>query len=448
VQRAFAIAQATTKKDAKGRAQFSEGLNTTALTLYSAAKDGHQFVVFLHTAELALQYGLLEPAVVAKDSEELAVTKTEQFTMPIKGLWDLAARLYRTLGDKDGEQRCMFASVQQTLAMRKQVNSAGAEAYWVQRALLELRHIEGQDELEEKLLLELRRLQRASTKEMATFSFPLEVKEIRERVEQIFENLTFAETMRKFGLLAQSPSVKGLRQEALDLLRDHPLQGIMPMGHIDHEGKPIAHSPAADTNGEQSEEWYRPHILRSEDFRRQHTIAGIIEPARLTIQSRFLIEERHLEPIVVRSPFVPQSQAPIIVLGLARYFQGDFMSATHLLIAQLEPCLRHILKLNGHDPIRRFDDGTEEDFDLNAMISRMRPELERIFGADWVYELDLLFAGRPGPSLRNELSHGQLSAGACFHPNVLYGCWMMYRLCMIFLLPHWDQIAPDLEATE
>ena len=250
MQRAFAIAQTTTKKDAKGRAQFSEGLKTTALTLYSAAKDGRQFVVLLRTAELALQYGLLEPAVVAKDSEELAATKTEQFTMPIKGLWDLAARLYRTLGDKDGEQRSMFASVQQTLAMRKQVISAGAETYWVERALLELRHIEGQDELEDKLLLELRRLQRASTREMSTFSFPLEVKETRERVEQIFENLTFAEAMRKFGLLAQSRSVKDLRQEALDLLRDHPLQGLMPLGHIDHEGKPIAHSPAADTNGE------------------------------------------------------------------------------------------------------------------------------------------------------------------------------------------------------
>jgi hypothetical protein len=150
----------------------------------------------------------------------------------------------------------------------------------------------------------------------------------------------------------------------------------------------------------------------------------------------------------MRSPFVPQSQAPIIILGLTRYFQGDFMSATHLLISQLEPCLRHILKLNGHDPVRRFDDGTEEDSDLNALIGKMRPELERIFGVDWVYELDLLFAGRPGPSLRNELSHGQLSAAACFHPNVAYGCWMMYRLCMIFLLPQWDQIAPDLQAAE
>ena len=82
------------------------------------------------------------------------------------------------------------------------------------------------------------------------------------------------------------------------------------------------------------------------------------------------------------------------------------------------------------------------------MFVRMRPDLERTFGVDWVYELDLLFAGRPGPSLRNELSHGHLSAAACFHPNFVYGCWMMYRLCMVPLLPQWDQIATDLQAAE
>src|SRR5712671_4084221 len=87
-----------------------------------------------------------------------------------------------------------------------------------------------------------------------------------------FQNI--AEAMRQFGGLARSPSVKDLRQEALGLLRDHPLQGIMPMSQIDHEGKPAARSPAADMNGEQMEEWYRPHILHSEQIRRQRSVAG------------------------------------------------------------------------------------------------------------------------------------------------------------------------------
>lgn len=447
VQRAFAIAQATTKKDSKRRALFSDDLTAVALKLYAVAKEERAYVVFRQTAELAINYELIPPAEVAKDCEELGASKgDDDYAIPIKSLWRLAARLHGNANDKAAEQRCLFEAVKQTLEMRKQVNTAGAEAHWVHQALLELRHIEGQEDLEDKLVVELRHLQRASTKEMATFTFPLEVEELRERVEEVFQGLPFSEAMRQFGLVTTSTPVEELKQQARDQMRDSPLQAIMTAAHIDGEGKPVAFSPGADMSGEYSDEWYRHQALRSESFRRQRAVAGIIEPARVTIHSRFLIEEHHVEQIIQRSPLVPQSQAPLVTLGVVRFFQGDLMSATHLLIPQLEPCLRHILKMNGRDPVTQHEDGTEEDYDLNKMFSRMRSELNAIFGEDLVYEMDLLFVGRPGPSLRNALSHGQLSAGACFHPDVIYGCWLIYRLCVAFLLRQWEQVAPELDA--
>lgn len=448
IQRAFAIAHATTKKDAKGRALFSDTLNATALNLYAAAKDEKEYVVFLHIAELILRHGLKEPATIATDCEEVATVPSDgNFVLPIKSIWEFAARLHRNADDKAAEQRCLFAAVHQTLEMRKQVGSAGAEAHWVNQALLELRHVEGQEELEDKLVVELRQLQRASIKEMSTFSIPLDVEELRGRAEEAFQNFPFAEAMRQFGLFAKSTPVEELKQQAHDQLRDHPLQAILTTAHIDDEGKPVATSPGAETQGEHSDEWYRRVALQNEGFRWQRTVAGVIEPARFTIHKRFLIEERHLLPIVMRSPFVPESQAPLIALGFARFFQGDLMSAVHLLIPQLEPCLRHILKMNGRDPVRQFDDGTEEDFDINAMFSRMRADLNAVFGENLVYEIDLLFVGRPGPSLRNELSHGKIGAGGCFHPHVVYGCWLIYRLCIAFLLPHWERLTPELDAS-
>ena len=45
--------------------------------------------------------------------------------------------------------------------------------------------------------------------------------------------------------------------------------------------------------------------------------------------------------------------------------------------------------MSGHDPVHQRDDGTEEDYDLNAMLKNMKTELEKILGADWVYEIDL-----------------------------------------------------------
>lgn len=447
VQRAFAIAQATTKKDSKGRALFSDELKATALKLYAAAKDDKEYVIFAHTSELALHYELIEQSVIAKDAEELAATAPENaYAMAVKRLWQLAAQMHRNTNSKDGEQRCLFESVKQTLEMRKQVGSAGAEAYWVNRALLELRHIEGQEELEDKLLLELRRLQRASTKEMTPFLIPLDLTEMREHSDELFGSIDLSEALFEFALIAKSIPIEQLKQEARDQLRDFPLANMLSASHIDNEGKPVATSPSAETDGKHSDEWYRHQALQSENVRRHQLVGGYIDSARTTIHMRFGITERHIEPIIYRSPLVPPSHAAIVTLGVTRFFQGDYMSASHLLILQLEPCLRHILKLNGHDPVQRFDDGTEEEFDINKMFTRMRPELAAIFGEDLLYEMDLLFVGRPGPSLRNDLAHGQISAAACFHPNMVYGCWFIFKLCVGFLLSLWKHIAPEIEA--
>ena len=145
------------------------------------------------------------------------------------------------------------------------------------------------------------------------------------------------------------------------------------------------------------------------------------------------------------SSFIPESQKPIIALGFTRLFQGDMMSATHLVIPQLEPCLRHVLKINGHDPSKRRDDGTEEDLALGPLLTTFRAELDRILTPRVVFEIDLLFNARPGPEVRHELAHGQIGAGGCFSDVLHYANWFMYHLCCLFILQDWGQlVTPQL----
>jgi hypothetical protein len=447
LQRGLRISYQTRKKDARGRAALHDGLVSLLHQLYELAKQQSAHILFLRTAELALDYRLLESAVVAPDSELVAATGSQDVPLAAKTVWDLGARLYEEMKNNEGLHRCKVASVGQTLAMRKQVaGSAGAEAHWIQEALLELRHVDGLEDLERELTIDLRRLQKEILKGIGRFQFPLDLTEVRNSVTERFSEMSFPDALREFGLLSISPSLQVLKEEALGKLRSSPIQGMWGTGHLDREGKLIAKSAAPDNADEQDDGWLRSQLLSGEDLRWQLKISGYIAPARMIIHDRFHIEERHISPIVEHSPFVPRFQKPIVTLGLTRYMQGDLMSATHLLISQIEPCLRHLLKVAGHDPVGRKDNGTEEDFDLNQMFSRRRPQLENIFGEDWLFELDLLFGQRPGLSLRNDLCHGQISASACFQPAVQYGCWMMYRLCMIFLLSKWERIAADIEA--
>jgi hypothetical protein len=74
---------------------------------------------------------------------------------------------------------------------------------------------------------------------------------------------------------------------------------------------------------------------------------------------------------------------------------------------------------------------------LGGLIDRMRAELESILTQPILSEIELLFDKRPGPALRHEMAHGQIGAWACFHPDVIYACWLIYRLCCLPLLSDW-----------
>jgi hypothetical protein len=283
---------------------------------------------------------------------------------------------------------------------------------------------------------------------MGSFAVNTDVPNERDRITNLFSEMNFSTALKSFALLEASPKIADLKAEARKWAEQSPLSAMMGIKHLDDEGKTIVETAGAGS-GEPPDDWYLNAIARSESFRRAMIVANNIEPVRVHICGRVAIEERHFHPIVWQSPFVPEVQAPLYALGFARFFQGDFLSASHLLIPQLEPSLRHVLKCHGADPTKRRDDATEEDRSLDAIIVNHRDELTEIFGAPLLEELDRIFNAKPGPALRHDVAHGQLSAGQCFSADVIYACWLLYRLCCLPLINRWDQsVRPGLEIEE
>lgn len=446
--RALQIAQRVSPKvTGSKKAALPTRVVEALVALYRQAIAERAFVVFGRAAELGLYYQVIDRAEVASDAEAVASAGEGSYAMAVKSVRDLGVRMYRQLGDTGGMRRCQLGALDQILAMRSEVSSAGAEASWVMDALQALQLIDGMEEKEEELQRDLRRLQRAALKEFGSFTIPLEIEEDRERVLAAFDTYDLPTALYQFALLERSRPVEDLKAEAREALKRAPLMSMMAAVHIDDEGKFVGKTCGADDRTEPSEDWYRKEIDRAEDFRCQRVVAGAIDPARALMHHRFDLRESYFAPIVGRSPFVPASQEPLLALGFTRFFQGDFMSATHLLVPQIEPCLRHILKVAGHDPAKRFADATEEDHNIGGLLSRFRSELEHILTAPIVAELEALFHSRPGPALRHEMAHGQLGAGSCFHPTLLYANWFLYRLCSLFVLKDWPKIiAPAIAA--
>ena len=102
---------------------------------------------------------------------------------------------------------------------------------------------------------------------------------------------------------------------------------------------------------------------------------------------------------------------------------------------------------NDGSPKRR-DDATEEDRSLDAIIANHRGDLLEMMGEPLLDELNRIFNLQPGPTLRHDVAHGQLSGGQCHSADVIYACWLLYRVCCLPLLTRWDEFVRPGVSTE
>jgi len=417
--------------------------------VYAIARDRNEVGILVRAAELGIGYDLLEPAAVAVDAETVADRMGPGgYALAARAALDLAAQLHEQSNDAESRRRCQLKAVEHILAMRGQVSGPGAEAHWVQTALFALRHVRGTEARRRELRRELRDLQEDSLGEMGQFSVPLDVGDERDRVLRGFDAMDLSRALRELACLSRSRPIEELRRDALKSRESSPLSTMMGSSYLDADGKSAVHVAAAPTVEEPDDEWFKATINKHEGIRRHIIVVGRFEPARLSIASRFAISERHLLPIVQHSPFVREDQAGLMSLGFTRMVQGDYRSAVHLLVPQLEPSLRYVLRLAGHDPAIEFDDMTEENVGLTALLGRLRPQLEECIPAEVMLEVELLFHHRPGSALRHAVSHGLLGTGGSFSIDAIYACWLLYQLTCAPLLADWDQtIAPTLAKT-
>lgn len=432
----------------KKRGEIPDVVRASLLACYDAALAGSHYVVFVKTAELGIWYGILEAGRVAKDAEALARgAPAGTYPEAVKRVWIIAAGCHDRLNDKDEANRCRVEAAEQTLKMRDESDQPAVKAHWTKAALGEMRHLSGSRDRVQQLREELRVLQLSAQDDFGTFTTPMDLAETRDEIEALFDGISFADACRHFYHMSEAPSKQELRDIVLDLARKHPLSAMISSSYYDSEGREAARAPAMPTDGEPSEEWFKAEAAKYMDVLMFQQVRGKIEPARLSIAQRISIQERHVLPITEASVFVPPEREALFAIGFARMFQGDYASAAHLLLPQLENSLRHILMLSNRDPSKIEQDLIQGDRALSQLLEVNRGDLGAILGEDVVYQIDILFNFRPGPALRNEAAHGKLTWGAFFHHATIFGCWFIFGLTCRPLFHEWrEKIAPRLQS--
>ena len=105
--------------------------------------------------------------------------------------------------------------------------------------------------------------------------------------------------------------------------------------------------------------------------------------------------------IDTKSPFVPEDRMHDYWIGLTAGFQNDFVTATHLLIPQLENSLRHLAVTNDII-VTTYDKRFHLENLLGDLITKIRP----LANEDIIDELDSFLVDNNNVNFRNELLHG------------------------------------------
>ena len=439
LRRACQIAHATGWKDPD-----ASRLRALVGSVIRDAIDRQDHRGFFNATDVALQFSIDDPAIIATNAEAFA--ESIDFDPHWShDLWELAARAHGQSGDHHDRDRCLISAAETHVAI---ADAAGCEgmvaASFIMDAIQALRRLPNTKERRQELEDKLHGAQAYVRDEMGVISTEIDLTELVKHARQSVGGLTLAQALGEFADLAQSPAPDDLRDEARRIAERNPLSSIMPSTLVDHDGKVIAKSPGFLGDGDHTDLALRHLIARNESLRRQTDVQGLIEPARHLIQSEHPLDRCDLRPIVEMTPFVPADRVDLITTGLARFFGGDFFSALHILVPQLEHSLRHILKQAGVEPSAIQGDMTQESRTLSVMLTKEREPLEGILGPAIMFDMENLFDFEGGPALRHQVAHGLVSAGQCYNTDSVYACWFIFRIFCLPLFPHWQQVARRL----
>lgn len=416
------------------------------ILLRKQAMESRALVPVLWFAELDLDFGVSDPTEVGGGIDEvLAAVPADASSHFVIALWRLGARAYHVAKRDDDKYRCQSEAAERLFADAEIAlvgpNSAMMAVHTLSAAIAQLHGIPGKKDRRRELQHRLIDIQARIPEEMPAFSHELDLREIAEKTEKAFGRMRLADKLFVFANLARSPEPGDLIKSAAEAIRKYPLSSLVARSHVDDEGKVIHRTQGGGIGDGGNDSAIRQRIAQSETIRRQVTAFGQIEPARKTIVNQHYLSDDIFAVLLQHSPFVPPDLLGTFCRGFLRFFQGDFVSATYILTPLLENSLRHVLKASGHD-VTTFDDATQtqKDRTIAQLLGQMRTELDDVFTNAISTDIENVFLSKPGPCLRHSLSHGLLHDDAPYGADAIYGCWLIFRLCILPLVPYREQL--------
>jgi len=197
------------------------------------------------------------------------------------------------------------------------------------------------------------------------------------------------------------PDVVRIRKVTEEQKELAPVSFIVPRVYI-RKGDPVLRS---DDEKEIFEAHFAENIARF--YKITNNIIGLA--LRELARSRGL-DANSFTAFLEKSKIYKKEKLEIIKIGLERYFMGDYVSAIHVLVPQLEATLREVLERLGEATIS-MRQGRMLEKPLDEVLRS--PKMRNFLGENLWYYLKVFLVDKIGDNIRHDVAHGLISKGRC-----------------------------------
>jgi hypothetical protein len=230
------------------------------------------------------------------------------------------------------------------------------------------------------------------------------------------------------------PSAQNSRDLLEEIRKRFPLQAMVPVsvlseGHVAAQAGPVDSDPDG-----------RLRFQISQDIAFQSTF---LSEAIDLVRKKQKLDTAHVIDFLYSSPLFEEDRRHLLEHGLNAYFRDDFITTVHVLIPQIEHCLRLLVALSGVPTDKPIRDGAMQVKNLNDLLRE--DVLKSVFGQDRQLYLLVFLADSRGHNIRNHVSHGLLG-GRAFNRFVTDR--VLHCLLILGLIRRPQQTEPGVPKTD
>ena len=357
-----------------------------------------------------------------------------------EGAWEVAEKWAAYLDDSE-KRISIIAEWAETYAEQAEAGDKGlGSTHWMQKAITLYKRVPDSRPRRDELYKLLRGYQQKTLDDMTEMRGPeIDLTDSVEASINAVSGKSFEEALFSLVfMVARPPKYEDIKRQAEENATKFVFSHIFGSTHFDRDGLVVASVPSGlGVNDDDEGKVLWAEMLRTVQIHHNLEVQGAIEPARREVNLEHYITEEMVFAYIRNNPFVPEEFEYLYAKGLHAGLTGDFIVAAHILIPQLENCLRYVLQQKGVETTTLNDKGLQSRILMKAILEK--DELKEVLGNDVVYDLQALLIENKYGNLRNEVSHGFMPTGYFFQPAIIYLWWLSLRLCLVPYFHSWKE---------